>query len=252
MSAIGAASGHRRMRMFRSAWRRGHGYARQFAPILVRCVYVACPPPAQASEWREAEWDWRAGDLIFRSGLDPLDDLIAQATRTAFGSVAIVRAGSGAPHVVYVDPENGVTETLLDDFISGLGADDYAAYRVRNMADWGQGDSPVSYNALLVAYGHAADRFRLVGGDAYYGAEMVYLAALGAGVALASPVMLSDLAEGHPEIREAFLTDWQDHPYCTYVASREGCWDVIKGTAIVTTGGILESPGLEKLYPLAE
>ena len=59
---------------------------------LLQCVFAL---QAHAGEWDEAAWDWRAGDLIFRSGIDPMDDLIAQASEAEFGSVAIVRAGSG-------------------------------------------------------------------------------------------------------------------------------------------------------------
>lgn len=222
---------------------------RRYTRILlcVSCSGLAVPAFAE-----EAAWTWRAGDLIFRSGLDPLDDVIAEATQAEFGSVAIVRAGSGGPHVVYVDAEEGVTEAMLADFVVGLGVAEYAVYRPRDMADWGQGDSPISYNALLVAYGRAADRFRLMGGDTYYGAELVYLAALGAGVALGAPVKLSELAQDSPELEAAFLTDWQDHPYCTYVVSRDDCWDVLQGTAMVTTAGIQGASGLERLYPLPE
>ncbi len=229
----------------RSFGRNPHRYMRIL--LCFSCSGLAVPAFAE-----EAAWDWRAGDLIFRSGLDPMDDLIAEATQAEFGSVAIVRAGSGGPHVVYVDAEEGVTEAMLGDFVTGLRASDYAVYRLQDMADWGQGDSPISYNALLVAYGQAADRSRLMGGDTYYGAELVYLAALGAGVTLGAPVRLSELAQGHPELEAAFLTDWQEHPYCTYVVSRDDCWDVLKGTAIVTTAGIQGASGLEHLYPLPE
>tara|TARA_E500000305_G_scaffold111923_1_gene129240 strand:- start:12886 stop:13644 length:759 start_codon:yes stop_codon:yes gene_type:complete len=216
---------------------------------LLQCVFAL---QAHAGEWDEAAWDWRAGDLIFRSGIDPMDDLIAQASEAEFGSVAIVRAGSGGPHVVYVDPLRGVTETMLDDFIADLGEENYAAYRVKDMADWGQGDSPISYNALLVAYGHDADRFRLLGGDAYYGAEMVFLAALGAGVALGASTKRAELAKNSPDLKEAFLADWQENPYCTYVTTRKECWSAIRGTAVLTSGAIQSDPGLEKVYPLPD
>lgn len=69
---------------------------------------------------------------------------------------------------------------MLEDFIAGLGAGDYAANRVRGLADWGQSESPMSYNALLVAYDRPPDPFRLPGATPITGAEMVVLAGLGA------------------------------------------------------------------------
>lgn len=205
--------------------------------------------PLHAGAFDEAAWDWRAGDLIFRSGVDPLDDLIAASTGAEFGSVAILRASSGGPRVVYVDPEIGVTEAMLDEYISGLGESDYAAYRVSGIGDWGQSDSPMSYNALLVAYGKPADVYRFPGGDAYYSAELVSLAALGAGVQLGEPIRLSDLARDRTELKEAFLNDWRANPYCQYILTEQDCWEIIRDTAILTTDSILTDPDLEKLYP---
>lgn len=120
----------------------------RFASVSLGLVWCAFAIPVHAGEFDEAVWDWRAGDLIFRSGIDPLDDLVAASTGARFGSVAILRASSGGPRVVYVDPEIGVTEVMLDEFVSGLDQSDYTAYRVTGAGSWGQGDSPISYNAL--------------------------------------------------------------------------------------------------------
>ncbi|GHG78889.1 C40 family peptidase [Pseudodonghicola xiamenensis] len=197
----------------------------------------------------EAAWNWHAGDIIFRSGLDPFDDRIAAATGARFGSAAILRASSGGPRVVYVDPSDGVIEAALDKFVSGLGAQDYVVYRLAHAADWGQADSPLSYNALLVAYGHPADPFRLPGGTEYYSAELVFLAALGAGATLGKPTRLAALAADAPALKAVFLDHWQDHPYCRYIVTRDECWTIIDDIAILTTASIMAAPELRRVYP---
>jgi hypothetical protein len=212
-------------------------------------VFCAIAPPVPAGPYGEAAWDWRAGDLIFRSGIDPIDDMIAASIGAQFGSVAIVRASSGGPRVVYVDPDIGVTEVMLDEFVSGLDESEYAAYRIREAGDWGQGDSPISYNALLVAYGKPADRYRFPGGDAYYSAELVFLAALGAGVQLGHPTRLSELTQDRPDLQQVFLRDWRENPYCQYITTEHECWELIRDTAVLTTRDIMIDPDLERLHP---
>lgn len=221
----------------------------RLASVAVGLAWCVFAVPVHAGEFDEAAWDWRAGDLIFRSGIDPLDDLIAASTGAEFGSVAILRASSGGPRVVYVDPEIGVTEIMLDEFISGLDENDYAVYRVTGVGDWGQNDSPISYNALLVAYGKPADVYRFPGGDAYYSAELVFLAALGAGVQLGEPSRLSELTRDRAELEDTFLNDWQENPYCQYIITERECWEIIKHTAVVTTDAIMTDPNLERLHP---
>ncbi|WP_162946786.1 peptidoglycan peptidase [Ruegeria sp. EL01] len=221
----------------------------RFASVVACLACWTITPPVHAGEYDEAVWDWRAGDLIFRSGIDPFDDLIATYAGAQFGSAAIVRASSGGPRVVYVDPDIGVTEIMLDEFVAGLDESDYAAYRIREAGDWGQSDSPISYNALLVAYGKPADRYRFPGGDAYYSAELVFLAALGAGVQLGQPIRLSELSQDRPDLRHAFLRDWQENPYCQYIATEQACWELIRDTAVLTTQAIMNDPDLERLHP---
>ena len=115
----------------------------------------------------------------------------------------------------------------------------------------GQSDSPISYNALLVAYGKPADRYRFPGGDAYYSAELVFLAALGAGVQLGQPIRLSELTRDRAELQDAFLNAWQENPYCQYIITKQECWELIRHTAILTTDAIMTDPNLERLHPLA-
>lgn len=221
------------------------------AAIAVLCATAVSAE--QSPDWSrlmaEAPWDWRAGDLIFRSGIDPLDDRIAAATGAEFGSVAILRASSGGPRVVYVDPDEGVTEMLLAEFTAGLTEAEFAVYRAPAADVWGQADNPISYNALLVAYGRPADPYRLAGGAAYYSAELAMLAALGAGVALGAPTRLATLAGDDAALRDAFLAHWQDHPYCRYVVTRAECWATIGDLAVVTTASVLHDTDLIKMYP---
>lgn len=72
------------------------GWSR-IVPLCLSTMTLTNLPPALAGEtgsmrqaaMAEANWDWRAGDLIFRSGLDPLDDQIAVAMGTPFASVGV-------------------------------------------------------------------------------------------------------------------------------------------------------------------
>lgn len=232
------------------------GWSR-IVPLCLSTMTLTGIQPALAGEtgsmWQaamaEANWDWRAGDLIFRSGLDPLDDQIAVAMGASFASVGVLRASSGGPRVVYVDPTDGVTEVMLFEFIEGLDDGGYSVYRLDAATVWGQADSPISYNALLVAYGQPADPYRLPGGTAYYGAELVSLAALGVGVTLGAPDRISTLADEAPNLRAAFLEGWQDHPYCGYVTTKTECWEIIDDLALLTTASIMADPSLRQVYP---
>lgn len=103
---------------------------RPLALVALTILPASAETPDWASLMAEAPWDWHPGDLIFRNGFNELDDLIRDAEGGQWASVAMLRAASGDPRVVYVDPDQGVTEMMLDDYIAGLGTDDYAAYRV--------------------------------------------------------------------------------------------------------------------------
>ncbi|MDO5641802.1 MAG: hypothetical protein Q4G26_05355 [Paracoccus sp. (in: a-proteobacteria)] len=54
-------------------------------PFLRALLFLFLPLPAGAQpvDWAEimaeAAWDWRPGDLIFRNGLDDIDEMIRQA-----------------------------------------------------------------------------------------------------------------------------------------------------------------------------
>lgn len=138
---------------------------------------------------------------------------------------------------------------MLDEFVAGLDESDYAAYSIREAGDWGQSDNPISYNALLVAYGKPADRYGFPGGDADDSAELVCLAALGAGVQLGQPIRLSELSRDRPDLRQAFLRDWQENPYCQYITTEQECRELIRDTAVLTTQKIMTDPDLERRHP---
>jgi len=241
----------------RAGAKHGKWYGRPalFGLTLTSAYLLAATTSSQEAEpdWNdmmaEAAWDWQAGDLIFRSGIDPIDDLIATATGAKFGSVGILRTSSGGPRVIYVDPENGVTETMLGDFIEGIGEQDYAVYRMASVNTLEQGGNLMPHFGLYRAYGFPADPHLILGPDAFYSAELVYLAAFGAGVQLGSPVRLADLASDSPELRGALLQGWEGHPYCQYFIDADDCWGVIENISIVTTDVIMNDENLTKQYP---
>mgnify|MGYP000949322812 CR=1 FL=1 len=57
----------------------------------------------------EAAWDWRPSDLIFRNGVNDIDEAMKRSFGLEWASVGILRASSGGPRVVYADPSDGVT-----------------------------------------------------------------------------------------------------------------------------------------------
>lgn len=146
---------------------------RNLAAVL--CLLLPLSATAQQADWaeimREAEWDWRPGDLIFRNGLNDLDEMIRQAEGAAWSSVGIVRAASGDPRVVIVDETEGVTERMLYDHIAGLAPDEYAVYRIDALDVNAPGDQmemgPVASYALFVAYGAPYDAARMFGNGTY-------------------------------------------------------------------------------------
>lgn len=52
----------------------------RFTTLSFCLVFWTIAPHVSAGEYDEATWDRRAGDLIYRSGIDPFDDLIATCT----------------------------------------------------------------------------------------------------------------------------------------------------------------------------
>lgn len=229
--------------------------------ILSALAALAClsggPSAAQTPDWaeglREAAWDWHPGDLIFRNGMTELDDLIRDAEGGDWATVAMLRAASGDPRVVYVDPVLGVTEMMLDEFIAGLSTEDYTVYRIPSLDPNRPGTQmemgPLARFALFTAYGADYDPWLMAGGNGYYNARLPYMAALNAGVVLGDPVPLDRLGARSPALREALLRDWQDHPYCRVAQDADACWDEIRGIAIITPRVLIDSPATARVFP---
>ena len=87
----------------------------------------------ETERFKEAEWDWHPGDLIFRNDINEFDELVRRADGAKWASVGILRSSSGGPRVLYVDEKAGVTEAMLYEFVDGLTIDDYAVYRIEDV-----------------------------------------------------------------------------------------------------------------------
>lgn len=224
---------------------------------LAFATLTVAPAAAEAPDWAslmaEAAWDWHPGDLIFRNGFNDLDDLIRDAEGGQWASVAMLRAASGDPRVVYVDPDQGVTEMMLDEYIAGLG-DDYTVYRVTSLDPNRPGAQmqmgPMASYALFSAYGAAYDPWMLTGADGFYNAKLPYMAALNFGVVLGQPVLLEELGAASPALRDALLADWQRHPYCPVAQDADACWAEIKGIGVITPRVLMESDAVTRVFPL--
>lgn len=203
----------------------------------------------------EAAWDWRPGDLIFRNGMNDIDETVKRALGLEWASVGILRASSGGPRVVYVDPSDGVTEQMLYEHVEGLTSDEYAVYRVRNLdPDYDpaeqMGSGPMVRLALTIAYGAPYDKQFIFGEGAFYGAELVYAAALNAGINLGSAVRLRDLLDDPEDTDPEFLGLLKEHRYCRYSASFDECWTYdLQNLALVTTDSLIASDEVDQLYP---
>ncbi|MCK5502034.1 MAG: peptidoglycan peptidase, partial [Tritonibacter mobilis] len=170
--------------------------------IVAGALSLASAAMSDEPDWArlmaEAEWDWRPGDLIFRNGLNDADDVLKHALDSPWATVGILRASSGGPRVVYVDETEGVTEVMLYRFVEELTPEDYAVYRIESLSstleDGQQLQGPLARYALNVAFGAPFDVQFQLGNDAYYSAELIYEAAMSAGVKLAEPVTLASLA----------------------------------------------------------
>lgn len=227
------------------------------APVLLAIAFLSAPAHAQGTDWAkamaEAEWDWHPGDLIFRNGINDLDELLRDAEGGAWASVGILRASSGGPRVVYADQDQGVTEVMLYEFVDGLGPDDYAVYRIDALDPNRPGQQmqmgPVATYALTVAYGAGFDSHMLPGDDSFYNAELPFLAAGSARVVLADPIPLERLGAASPAFRDAMLADWQTHPRCAALEKADDCWEKIKGTVVITPGRLTASDHTRQVFP---
>lgn len=106
-------------------------------PCAALRAQQAAEPAAAGADYdaraKEAAWDWRPGDLIFRDGINPLDDAVKRALGLRWASVGILRASSGGPRVIFADQETGVTEKMLYEHVEGLSPGDHAVYRLRDL-----------------------------------------------------------------------------------------------------------------------
>ncbi|WP_313353144.1 peptidoglycan peptidase [Paracoccus sp. (in: a-proteobacteria)] len=209
--------------------------------------------PGSYEAMKEAEWDWHPGDLIFRNGVNDLDELIRHAEAGRWATVGMLRSSSGGPRVVYVDQSDGVTEVMLYEFVDGLSDRDYEVYRIESLDPNVPGEQmeqgPTPRFALFIAYGAAYDSLMLLGNDGYYNAELPYVAALNFGVILGVPTPLEKLVTQSQMLRDALLLNWEAHPFCVVAASQEECWNEIKEISVVTTGQIISSDAVTRVFP---
>lgn len=225
-----------------------------FRAVLGFAVFTGSQVAAADPDWlaimSETVWDWHPGDLIFRNGLNDVDDLIRDAEGGQWASVGIMRSSSGSPRVVYVDQEQGVTEVMIDEFTKGLSEREYAVYRIGSLDPNNPGEQmeqgPI---ALLVAYGAGYDRQMILGNDRYYNAELPYMAAMSFGVVPGVPVPLEKLGAQSGALRDALLVNWEEHPFCVVAASREECWNEIGGISVITPGQLIASDRLTRVFP---
>lgn len=223
-----------------------------FASLMVFSA-TAAHAEEDPERFKEAEWDWHPGDLIFRNGVNEFDELIRDAEGGQWASVGILRSSSGGPRVVYVDQESGVTEVMLYEFVEGLTNEDYAVYRIESLDPNRPGEQmengAVPKYSLVITYGFEYDSEMILGNARYYNAELPYMAALSAGEHLGDPVPLEKLGANNEALRDMLLTSWEEHPYCRVQFSKDDCWNMIKGISVVTPGLLLASDALTRVFP---
>ncbi|WP_167803322.1 peptidoglycan peptidase [Pseudoroseicyclus tamaricis] len=221
--------------------------------LAALCLGAALPaqdvaPTDWAAIMAEAAWDWHPGDLVFRNGWLPADDWLKEATGGTWASVGILRSSSGGPRVIYVSPERGVTEDMLDDFIAGLGPDEYEAYRLTGLDPNAPGrqveQGPLPSYALFEVYGAPFDTDLTLGNGRFYGAELAFEAAQSAGSRLGEPVRLGDLAE----VDAGLLASLPGLPYCA-AGPPEACWQAMRERQVVTPDSLIASGMLTRMYP---
>lgn len=204
----------------------------------------------------DVEWDWRPGDLIFRNGVNRIDESIKRSLGLEWASVGILRPGSGGPRVVHVDQAGGVTEDLLYEYVEGLSPGEYAAYRPRDLAPGHDPETdpmwagPMAGFALFIAYGAPHDDEFLFGNGAFYNAELAYEAALNAAIVLGPPTRLRDLIDDPDDLDDALRSLLETHRYCRYELTFGDCWTHDLGDlSIVTTDSMIASGALDRVFP---
>lgn len=205
--------------------------------------------PGSSMMTAEAAWDWLPGDLVFRNGLNPFDEIVRQNESGQWASVGVIRPSGGGPVVIYVDETKGVTETSLDLFIAN---EAYAVLRVTSLETVraeAYDPGPMALFAGIVAMNMPFDTEMLLGNGKFYNAELPFAAALNAGVTLVAPKALRDVTEFNTPLGQALLEDRIGHFPCEEATDNEMCWGWMENLAIVTPGMILSSDALEQVYP---
>ncbi|KGJ05049.1 hypothetical protein IT41_08525 [Paracoccus halophilus] len=216
---------------------------------------LTVPAPDYEALMAEAAWDWRPGDLIFRNGVNDIDEAIRRSLDLRWASVGILRPSSGGPRVVFVDESEGVKEEMLYEHVAGLSHGDYAVYRARDLAaDYDPEEQmwpgPMARFSLFIAYGQPFDDQFLLGDGRFYNAELAYQGLLNAGIVAGPPVQLGRLVSPPGQLEPQFRSLLEGHRYCRYELSFDDCWaNNLQGQAIVTTGSLISSGALERVYP---
>lgn len=202
-----------------------------------------------SAEIEEAAWDWLPGDMVFRNGLNPFDEVVREAEAGSWASVAVLRPSSGGPVAIYVDEQSGVTETPLEYFID---AAPYAVYRILGLEEHrseAYHAGPMALFAGITALETPYDHEMLFDNKKFYNAELIFAAALNAGVILGTPKPLRDLTTLDAPLGRALLKHWREHSFCLEATDEQMCWEWMRNLAIVTPGMIVASNAVEKVYP---
>ncbi len=213
------------------------------------------PDAAYAASMAEAAWDWQPGDLIFRNGVNAIDDAMRRSFGLKWASVGILRPSSGGPRVAFVDQSDGVTEVMLYEHIEGLSPDEYAVYRLRDLTPDDRPDAqmwpgPMVRFALFITYGQPFDTEFMLGDGKFYNAELAYQSALNAGIVPGKPLRLRDLIDAPGDMDPAFRKLLGGHRYCRYEPTFDDCWTYnLRDQAIVTTDSLIASGALEQVFP---
>lgn len=197
----------------------------------------------------EAAWDWLPGDMVFRNNLNDIDEIVRENESGAWASVGVVRPSSGGPVVIYVDEEQGVTETPLDLFIEN---EAYAVFRVASLEDVraeSYDPGPMALFAGILAMGMPYDAEMMFENGKFYNAELPFAAALNAGVMLVTPQPLRDVTTMDAPLGQALLENRIGRYPCIEATDREMCWGWMGNLAVVTPGMILSSDAVEQVYP---
>lgn len=229
------------------------------APVFAQNDNGPTPAPRadRGNETRmvEAAWDWRPGDLIFRNGVNDIDDAIKRNFSLQWASVGILRPSSGGPRVAFVDQSDGVTEEMLYEHVGGLSPDEYAVYRAPDLdpnydPEEQMWPGPLVRFALFITYGQSFDDQFMLGDGALYNAELAYASALNAGIVLGSPIRLRNLVTDVEDLDPKLRKVLEAHRYCRHELTFEDCWTYnLQDQSIVTTGSLISSGELDQVYP---